>query len=142
MARQIVDATLVRACKQHTAAERQAIRASRTVTAIRPNNSTKPAQKGTGARWTLKFAKASALSDRWPWIDIAIPSLDLRAASRPVGTTASFDAARSPVVLASTDGCCAPVTRDNMASDVWADMTYRSHANEAWMKAIGRVSRI
>jgi len=34
------------------------------------------------------------------------------------------------------------VTRDNTASDVWADTAYRSRANEAWLQSMGRVSRI
>ena len=34
------------------------------------------------------------------------------------------------------------VTRDNTASDVWADTAYRSKANEAWLHRMGRVSRI
>ena len=34
------------------------------------------------------------------------------------------------------------VTRDNTACDVWADTAYRSQANEAWSKSIGRVSRV
>ena len=34
------------------------------------------------------------------------------------------------------------VTNDNTASDVWADTAYRSQANEKWLKAQGRVSRI
>ena len=34
------------------------------------------------------------------------------------------------------------VTRENTASDVWADTAYRSKTNEAWLKGMGRVSRI
>jgi len=34
------------------------------------------------------------------------------------------------------------VTGDNTASDVWADTAYRSQANEKWLKAQGRVSRV
>ena len=34
------------------------------------------------------------------------------------------------------------VTRDNTASDVWADTAYRSQANEVWLKSMGRVSRV
>ena len=37
---------------------------------------------------------------------------------------------------------CDIVTRENTASDVWADTAYRSQANEAWLKSIGRVSRV
>ena len=34
------------------------------------------------------------------------------------------------------------VSTDNTASDVWADTAYRSRANERWLAAKGRVSRI
>ena len=34
------------------------------------------------------------------------------------------------------------VTNDNTASDVWADTAYLSRSNEAWLKSIGRVSRV
>ena len=34
------------------------------------------------------------------------------------------------------------VTNDNTASDVWADTAYRSRSNEAWLRSIGRVSRV
>ena len=33
-------------------------------------------------------------------------------------------------------------TNDNTASDVWADIAYRSRSNEAWLKSICRVSRV
>lgn len=34
------------------------------------------------------------------------------------------------------------VTSDNTASDVWADTAYRSRSNQAWLRSIGRVSRV
>ena len=34
------------------------------------------------------------------------------------------------------------VTNDNTASDVWADIAYRRRSNEAWLRSIGRVSRV
>ena len=34
------------------------------------------------------------------------------------------------------------VTNDNTASNVWADTAYRSRSNEAWLRSIGRVSRV
>ena len=34
------------------------------------------------------------------------------------------------------------VTRDNTASDVWADTAHRSCDNEGWLKSMTRVSRI
>jgi transposase, IS5 family len=34
------------------------------------------------------------------------------------------------------------VTKDNTASDVWADTAYRSKTSEAWLAANSRVSRI
>lgn len=52
--------------------------------------------------------------------------------SRPVTDGARFDGRMLRDV----------VTGDNTASDVWADTAYRSQANEKWLKAQGRVSRI
>jgi transposase, IS5 family len=34
------------------------------------------------------------------------------------------------------------VTKDNSASDVWADTAYRSKDNETWLKSQSRISRI
>ncbi len=34
------------------------------------------------------------------------------------------------------------MTTNNTASDIWADTAYRSKANEAWLEARGRMSRI
>ena len=143
MGGQIVDATLVAAPKQrNTAAEREAIKAGRSAAEIWPDEPAKAAQKDTDARWTLKFAKARALPDGRPGIDIAIPSFGYKSSiaicqrygfiRRKVTDGARFDGRMLRDV----------VTRDNTASDVWADTAYRSRSNEAWLKAMGRVSRI
>ncbi|WCP15930.1 hypothetical protein sphantq_04420 (plasmid) [Sphingobium sp. AntQ-1] len=80
MGGQIVDATLVAAPKQrNTAAERQAIKAGRSAAEIWPDEPARAAQKDTDARWTLKFAKARALPDGRPGIDIAIPSFGYKS---------------------------------------------------------------
>ncbi|MBC7140234.1 MAG: IS5 family transposase [Defluviimonas sp.] len=144
MGGQIVDATLVAAPKQrNTAAEKEAIKAGRSAAEIWPENPAKAAQKDTDARWTLKFAKARALADGRPGIDIAIPSFGYKST---VSICRRFGFIRKGK---ATDGARFDgrmlrdvVTNDNTASDVWADTAYRSQANETWLKRQGRVSRI
>lgn len=59
MGGQIVDATLVAGPKQRNAVpEKDAIKAGKTASEIRPDEPASEAQKDTDARWTLKFAKA------------------------------------------------------------------------------------
>jgi transposase, IS5 family len=109
MSGQIVDATLVAAPKQrNTVAEREAIKAGRSAVEIWPDEPARAAQKDTDARWTLKFAKARARCQT-AGRGSTSPSRasGIRAASRSAGATASSDAARLPMVPASTDGCCA-----------------------------------
>ena len=144
MGGQIVDATLVAAPKQrNTAVERQAIKAGRTAAQIWPDEPAKAAQKDTDARWTLKFAKARALPDGRPGVDIAIPSFGYKSS---IAICRRYGFIRRGKVTdgARFDGRMLRdvVTRDNTASDVWADTAYRSRANEAWLQAMGRVSRI
>ena len=148
MGGQIVDATLVAAPKQrNTVAEKEAIKAGRSAAKIWPDQPAKAAQKDIDARWTVKFAKARPLPDGQgggrPGIDIAIPSFGCKSS---IAICRRYGFIRSARV---TDGArfdgrmlCDVVTRDNTASDVWADTAYRSQANEAWLKSIGRVSRV
>ena len=144
MGGQIVDATLVAAPKQrNTAAEREAIKAGRTAAEIWPGEPARAAQKDTDARWTLKFAKARALPDGRPGIDIAIPSFGYKSS---IAICRRYGFIRRGKVTdgARFDGRMLRdvVTRDNTASDVWADTAYRSRANETWLTSMGRVSRI
>ena len=162
MAGQIVDATLVAAPKQrNTAAEKEAIKAGRTAAEIWPDQPAKSAQKDTDARWTLKFAKARALPDGRPGIDIAIPSFGYKS-SIAIYRRYGFIRRGKVTDGARFDGRMLRdvVTNDNTASDVWAkpakvpamrsivgkqaegDTAYRSRSNEAWLRSIGRVSRI
>lgn len=144
MAGQIVDATLVAAPKQrNTAAEKDAIKAGRTAAEIWPDQPAKAAQKDTDARWTLKFVKARALLDGRPGIDIAIPSFGYKS-SIAICRRYGFIRRGKVTNAARFDGRMLRdvVTNDNTASDVWADTAYRSRSNEAWLKTIGRVSRV
>jgi hypothetical protein len=76
----IIDATLVTSAKQrNTAAEKDAIKAGKSAAEIWPNPPAKAAQKDTDACWTLTSAKARALPDGRPGIDIAIPSLGYKS---------------------------------------------------------------
>lgn len=116
MGGQIVDATLVAAPRQrNTALEREAIKAGRTAAEIWPDEPARAAQKDTDARWTLKFAKPVLSLSKGParcpmagrGSTSPSPASATRAASRSAGGTASSDAVRSPMVPASTGGCCA-----------------------------------
>jgi len=144
MGGQIVDATLVAAPKQrNTAAEKEAIKAGKSAAEIWPDQPAKAAQKDTDARWTLKFAKGRPLPGGKPGIDIAIPSFGYKSS---IAICRRYGFIRRGKVTdgARFDGRMLRdvVTNDNTASDVWADTAYRSRSNEAWLKSIGRVSRV
>jgi IS5 family transposase len=144
MGGQIVDATLVAAPKQrNTAAEKAAIKEGKSAREIWPAQPAKAAQKDIDARWTLKFAKARPLPSGKPGVDIAIPSFGYKSS---IAICRRFGFIRRGKVTdgARFDGRMLRdvVTSDNTASDVWADTAYRSRSNEAWLKTIGRVSRI
>jgi IS5 family transposase len=144
MGGQIVDATLVAAPKQrNTEGERSAIREGRTAAEIWPDEPAKAAQKDTDARWTLKFAKAKPLANGRPGVDIAIPCFGYKN-SISICRVFGFIRQSKTTDGARFDGRMLRdvVTRDNTASDVWADTAYRSQANENWLKGMGRVSRI
>ena len=144
MGGQIVDATLVAAPKQrNTVAEKAAIKEGKSALEIWPDDPARAAQKDTDARWTLKFAKARALPDGRPGIDIAIPSFGYKS-SIAICWRYGFIRRGKITDGARFDGRMLRdvVTRDNTASDVWADTAYRSRDNEAWLKRMGRVSRI
>ncbi|GLI97045.1 IS5 family transposase [Sphingobium sp. BS19] len=144
MGGQIVDATLVAAPKQrNTEPEKAAIKEGRTAAEIWPDAPARAAQKDTDARWTLKFAKGRPATDGKRQIDIAIPSFGYKSS---IAICRAFGFIRKGK---TTDGARFDgrmlrdvVTNDNTASDVWADTAYRSQANEKWLKAQGRVSRV
>jgi IS5 family transposase len=144
MGGQIVDATLVAAPKQrNTQAEKAAIKEGKAAGEIWPDQPARAAQKDTDARWTVKFAKARATADGRPGIDIAIPSFGYKS-SISICRAFGFIRKGKTTDAARFDGRMLRdvVTNDNTASDVWADTAYRSQANEKWLKAQGRVSRI
>ena len=144
MSGQIVDATLISAPKQRNSqAEKEAIKGGKSADEIWPDEPAKAAQKDTGARWTLKFAKARPTPDGKPQADIAIPSFGYK---NSISICRRFGFIRKGKVPdgARFDGrmLLDVVTNDNSASDVWADTTYRSQANERWLRRSGKVSRI
>lgn len=144
MGGQIVDATLVAAPKQrNTDAEKAAAKGGKTAREIWPDEPAKAAQKDTDARWTLKFSKAKPAPDGKPGIDIAIPAFGYKS-SISICRTFGFIRKAKITDAARFDGKMLRdvVTKDNTASDVWADTAYRSQANEKWLKRQGRVSRI
>jgi len=144
MGGQIVDATLVVASKQrNTTAEKAAIKEGKSAAEIWPDQPAKAAQKDIDARWTVKFAKARPLPGGRSGIDIAIPSFGYKSS---IAICRRYGFIRRGKVTdgARFDGRMLRdvVTNDNTASDVWVDTAYRSRSNEAWLKSIGRVSRV
>lgn len=145
MSGQIVDATLVQAPRQRlTEEEKVAIKDGRSAKELWPDKPTKARQKDTHARWTVKFSQAKPAADGRAQIDIAVPAFGYKShiwvdrrhgiIRRAVVTDASaHDGARL------REGLIDPA---NTASDVWADTAYRSHANEAYLAGLGKVSRI
>jgi len=144
MGGQIVDATLVAAPKQrNTKEEKDAIRAGKTAAEVWPDKPAKAAQKDIDARWTVKFSKARPAADGKVQTDIAIPSFGYK---NHIAIDRRYGFIRKAVVThgARHDGSQLRhvVTKDNTASDVWADTAYRSQDNEKWLKSQSRVSRI
>ncbi len=145
MSGQIVDASLVAAPRQrNTEDEKAAIRAGKTAAEVWADKPAKAAQKDTDARWTVKTSKGKVRIDGTARRDIAIPafgykshiSIDRRHGfirRQEVTDAAAHDGARL------REGLVDPT---NTASDVWADTAYRSAANEAFLEARGKVSRI
>ena len=144
MGGQIVDATLVSAPRQrNTTAEKAAIKAGKSAAEIWPETPAKAAQKDVDARWTVKIGRPRDQDAARSVPELAIPVFGYKnhvAIDRRFGFIRTFavtDAARHDGALLRE-----LVTTDNTASDVWADTAYRSRANEAWLEARGRVSRI
>lgn len=83
------------------------------------------------------------MPDGRPGIDIAIPSFGYKS-SIAICRRYGFIRRGKVTDAARFDGRMLRdvVTSDNTASDVWADTAYRSRSNEAWLKTIGRVSRV
>lgn len=146
MSGQILDASLVRAPRQHLDdGEKEAIKEGKTAEEIWGDEPNKAAQKDTHARWTVKFSKAKTVAEGdKPLPNIAIPVFGYKShigidrkhgliRTWTVTDAAAYDGARLREGL---------VDRDNTASDVWADTAYRSKANEAFLTGCGKVSRI
>ena len=145
MSGQILDATLVAAPKQrNTNAEKADLRVER----IPQDWRDKPAKlshKDRHARWTLKFTKAKRQDDGTiPSTDLVIPFFGYKS---HISIDRKFRLIRKwkATDAAASDGARLReglLDRSNTASDVWADTTYRSKANEAFMEKHGFVSRV
>ena len=143
MGGQIVDATIVAAPKQrNTEGEKAEIRAGRVPQAW-TEKPAKLAQKDRDARWTVKFSKAKPSDDGSPRIDLAVPAFGYKnhiTIDRKHGLIRTWTATHA----ARHDGAQLPglVSKNNTASDVWADTAYRSKANEKHLADSGLRSRI
>jgi hypothetical protein len=131
MGGQIIDATIVAAPKQrNTEAEKKDIKEGRIPEAWKKSRA-KLAQKDRDARWTVKHSSAKPAGDGVKRVDIAIPMFGYKnhiGIDRKQGlirTWVATDAARH-------DGAQLPnlLSKENTASDVWADTAYRSRKNE------------
>ena len=144
MGGQLVDATLVQAPRQrNTVEEKGAINAGKSAGEIWPDEPAKARQKDTDARWTVKTSRVREGVDGNPLLALAIPIFGYKnhiVIDRRYGFVRAFKATDA----ARHDGAVLReiVSRDNTASDVWADTAYRSKTNEAWLQKMGRVSRI
>lgn len=138
MSGQIVDATLVPAPKQrNTEDEKAAIKAGKTAQDIWPDQPNKAAQKDTHARWTLKIGgKVRYRPDGTPLPQIALPVFGYKL---HISIDRRFGFIRQAMVTSAADADGRQlrhlVSKDNMASDVWADSAYRSQSNEKWLEA-------
>lgn len=144
MGGQISEATLVAALRQRNSdGEKQAIKAGR-IPEEWKEQPAKLRQKDRDARWTVRFRKARPKEDGTLQMDIAVPVFGYKnhiSIDRQHGIirrcrvtdAAAADGARL------REGLIDP---NNTASAVWADTAYRSRANEAFLAACGKVSRI
>ena len=145
MAGQIIDASLVPAPKQrNTDAEKAAIKAGKSAAEIWPDEPNKAAQKDTNARWTLKIGgKVRYHPDGTPLPMIAVPVFGYKS---HISIDRRFGFIRESAVTAASaaDGrqLRRVVSRENTASDVWADSAYRSQRNQKWLAKRMLTSRI
>jgi transposase, IS5 family len=143
MGGQIVDASIVACPKQRTTdEEKRDIKAGRIPEDWR-NRPAKLAQKDRDARWTVKWSKGKPAEDGSVRLDIAVPAFGYK---NHVGIDRRHGLIRAWTVTdaAHYDGALLPalLDRTNTASDVWADTSYRSKANEQHLADHGLRSRI
>ena len=145
MSGQIVDASLVPAPKQrNTEDEKAAVKAGKTAQEIWPDEPNKAVQKDVDARWTLKIGgKVRYRPDGSALPMIATPTFGYKS---HISIDRRFGFIREATVTSATgaDGrqLRHVVSKDNTASDVWADSAYRSKSNEDWLVRHMFTSRI
>jgi IS5 family transposase len=143
MGGQIIDASIVAAPKQrNTDEEKREIKEGRVPEAWKAQPA-KLAQKDRDARWTVKWSKAKPSEDGSPRVDLAVPTFGYKnhiGIDRRHGLIRTWSATDA----ASYDGAQLPIliSKENTASDVWADTAYRSKANEKHLADNGLRSRI
>ncbi len=146
MGGQIADATIVPAPKQRLKDEEKAqIKEGKSADEIW-GNSHKARHKDTDARWSIKYSRAKTAADgskKAGHVDIAIPAFGFKnhiATDRRFGFIRGFEVTGA----SAYDGRYLRdvLSKDNTASDVWADSAYRSKKNETWLVNNGFKSRI
>ena len=143
MGGQIIDASIVACPKQrNTEEEKREIKAGR-IPEGWTEKLAKLAQKDRDARWTVKWSKAKPAEDGSARVDIAVPAFGYK---NHIGIDRRHGLIRTWTVTdaARHDGALLPALLDktNTASDVWADTSYRSQANERHLADHGLRSRI
>jgi IS5 family transposase len=143
MGGQIIDASIVAAPKQrNTDEEKRDIKAGR-IPQDWKDKPAKLAQKDRDARWTVKWSKAKPAEDGSARVDIAVPAFGYK---NHLGIDRRHGLIRRWTVTdaARHDGALLPalIDRTNTASDIWADTSYRSRANERYLADHGLRSRI
>lgn len=143
MSGQIVDASLVAAPKQRNSdGEKEDLKEGRVPKAWKA----KPAklrQKDRDARWTLKQGKKKPGDGKGAKLQLAIPHYGYKnhlSMDKRHGLIRSWDVSDA----AAPDGkrLKGLLSKENTASQVWADTAYRSKANEAWMTKNGFTSQV
>src|SRR3712207_1825864 len=143
MGGQIIDASIVAAPKQRNSeGEKAEIRAGRIPEAWK-DRPAKLAQKDRDARWTVKWSKAKPAEDGSARLDIAVPVFGYK---NHLGIDRRHGLIRTWRVIdaAHYDGALLPalLDRTNTASEVWADTSYGSRANERHLADSGLRSQI
>lgn len=145
MGGQIVDASLIAAPKQrNTEAEKKELKEGR-IPQEWAANPAKLRHKDRDARWTVKFSKAKERPDGTkPPVDIAIPTFGYQnhiSIDRRFGLIRKWQASDAAAYEGARlrEGL---LDKSNTARSVWADLGYRSKANEEFMNDNGFVSQV
>ncbi len=145
MSGRIVDASLVAAPKQRNSEEeKRRVKADESAKRIWGDKPARASQKDVCARWTLIFGRGRKQPDGTRGPDIAIPFFGYKS-HLSIDRGSRFIRKWAATSAVDHDGRMLRrglIDRSNTASGVWADSTYRSRKNEAFLQKRGLVSHI